>query len=364
MKNPILIFESDDWGSLRLNDLFTVEKLKTQRIPTHTCGAGFFNEFDSLESSEDIKQLADVLNLHSNQYGSPKFTFLQLVANPDFAKIKASNFNEYFNHSIDVDYRKFGDEKYLENLKILVNKNIYSLEFHGREHLNVPVWMRYLKLNDEPTRKAFDLEYWGFDNSNMYKVFYNSAYDVEYYHDIPEYINILVDGLMRFKNLFGSEPTYFVPPTGGMNSEYLKPLAQNGIKLINSARIHLDSLGEGRKRKFFRIPGSKNINGQRYIKRNCFFEPSDNSRDWVNLCLSQIEHAFKYDQPAIVSTHRVNYVGRISKDNRQNGLDKLSQLLFEINKRWPDVNYCHTRDLYSYYENRKWTLNQLIGIVK
>lgn len=364
MKNNLITFESDDWGSLRLENLSTVESLKNANIPTHTCGAGFFNEFDTLESSEDIKLLSDVLIQNSNLHCTPKFTFLQLTSNPDFDKIKESNFTQYFNHSVEVDYLKYGDENYLYNLKELISKDIFSLEFHGREHLNVPVWMRYLQLNDSNTRTAFDLKYWGYDNINQYSVFYNSAYDVELKKDISMYVDILIDGIHKFKELFGIQPIYFVPPTGGMNSAYLKPLSDNGIKLVHSARIHIDSLGEGKKKKLFRIPGTKNKFGQRYIKRNCFFEPADKSKDWVKSCLCEIEHAFKYNQPAVISTHRVNYVGRIRKDNRQNGLDKLSDLLSQINERWPEVNYLHTRDLFNYYENRRWDLKQLIGVIK
>lgn len=364
MKRNHIVFESDDWGSLRLENLNTLNKLQEANLPTHSCGAGFFSEFDTLESSEDIKLLSEVLCQHSNNQSTPKFTFLQLTSNPDFDKIKESNFTEYFNHSIEVDYEDYGDSNYLNNLKDLVNKNLFSLEFHGREHLNVPVWMRYLKQRDEQTLRAFDLKYWGYDNNNKYSVLYNSAYDVEFQADITEYINILVDGIQKFKELFGVQPSYFVPPTGGMNSSYLKPLADNGIKLVHSARIHIDSLGEGKKKKLFRIPGTKNKFGQRYIKRNCFFEPADRSRDWVASCLSEIQHAFKYNQPAVISTHRVNYVGRISRDNRQNGLDKLSDLLIKINEKWPDVNFIHTRDLFQYYENRKWDIKQLMGIIK
>lgn len=364
MLNRNIIFESDDWGSLRLENINTPNRLKDANIPTHTCGAGFFNEFDALESSEDIELLSDVLCGNANNLSTPKFTFLQLTSNPDFDKIRESNFTEYHNHSIQLDYDKYGDPNYLNKLGDLVKRNLISLEFHGREHLNVPVWMRYLSNRDEQTLKAFDLKYWGYDNSNQYSVFYNSAYDVELKEDIPYYIEILIDGIHKFKELFGVQPTYFVPPTGGMNSAYLKPLAENGIKLVHSARIHIDSLGEGKKKKLFRIPGTKNKFGQRYIKRNCFFEPADKSRDWVASCLSEIEHAFKYHQPAVISTHRVNYVGRISRDNRQNGLDKLSDLLTEINEKWPDVNFIHTRDLFQYYENRQWDFKQLMGIIK
>lgn len=360
----LITFESDDWGSLRLQDESIPQKLRDANVPTHTCGAGFFNEFDTLENSEDLTLLTDLLLNYENRNGTPKFTFLQLAANPDFQKIEDSNFTNFYNHSVELDYKNNGDSNYINELLEKVKENVISLEFHGREHLNVPVWMRYLKAGDEQTLKAFQLRYWGYDNFNENGVFYNSAYEVEKRIDIPYYINTLIDGIQRFKDTFNIQPNYFVPPTGGMNSAYLKPLAHNGIKLVHSARIHEDSVGDGKKKKLFRIPGTKNRFGQRYIKRNCFFEPADKSRDWVKSCLNEIEHAFKYEQPAVISTHRVNYVGRISRENRKHGLQELSKLLEAINEKWPDVNYIHTRDLFEYYENRNWTINQLLGIIK
>lgn len=364
MMPKYITFESDDWGSLRLEDPSIPNKLKEANIPTHTCGAGFFNDFDTLENSEDLKLLTDQLAKHQNSHSTPKFTFLQLTSNPDFDKIANSNFFDYYNHSVELDYKKNGDSNYINELIQKVNEDLISLEFHGREHLNVPVWMRYLMKSDEQTVKAFHLKYWGYDNTNEYGVFYNSAYEVERKTDIQFYIEILVDGIQKFKDTFKIQPTYFVPPTGGMNSAYLKPLAENGIKLVHSARIHEDSLGDGKKKKLFRIPGTKNKFGQRYIKRNCFFEPAENSKDWVKSCLNEIEHAFKYEQPAVISTHRVNYVGGISRENRNHGLSELSKLLRVINERWPDVKYVHTKDLYEYFENRRWTFNQLLGIIK
>jgi len=58
------------------------------------------------------------------------------------------------------------------------------------------------------------------------------------------------------------------------------------------------------------------------------FEPGIGDRDWVSTCLKEIAVAF--NKPAIISSHRVNFVGGMSMDNRDDGLQKLQTLLNKI----------------------------------
>ncbi len=66
----------------------------------------------------------------------------------------------------------------------------------------------------------------------------------------------------------------------------------------------------------------KNSDGLRYLTRNSFFEPSQAGSDWVNNCLNDIANAFKWNKPAVISSHRVNYIGSLFPENRENGLDR------------------------------------------
>ena len=43
--------------------------------------------------------------------------------------------------------------------------------------------------------------------------------------------------------------------------------------------------------------------------------------------------------PAMVSTHRVNFAGAIESIHRDESLRMLNELLHEIVKRWPDVEF-------------------------
>ena len=115
-------------------------------------------------------------------------------------------------------------------------------------------------------------------------------------------------------------------------------------------------MGDGKFKKNYRYIGLKNSYGQRYITRNCFFEPSgmklSSNTDWVNNCLKEVETAFRWGKPAIISTHRVNYTGFLSPQNRANGLKQLHNLLNKIIKRWPSVEFLTSVELGHLIDNQ------------
>ena len=56
-------------------------------------------------------------------------------------------------------------------------------------------------------------------------------------------------------------------------------------------------------------------------------------------------------QPAIVSTHRINYVGGVSTENRDRGIEILTTYLDKVLQKWPDVKFMSSAELSKkYYE--------------
>jgi hypothetical protein len=131
-----------------------------------------------------------------------------------------------------------------------------------------------------------------------------------------------------------------VPTNGPFNNELEADLFKGGVEYINTAKKQLEPIGDGNYKKNIRYLGKKNIYGQFYITRNCFFEPASfEKKNWVDSCLKEIEIAFRWNKPAIISTHRVNYIGFIREENRKHGLAQLNELLNQILKRYPDVEF-------------------------
>ena len=99
-------------------------------------------------------------------------------------------------------------------------------------------------------------------------------------------------------------------------------------------------------KKRFHYTGQKNALQQRYLIRNAFFEPSVNPNiNYVKDCLSRIELAFKHKTPAIISSHRVNFIGSIFHENSSKNLKEFQSLLKSIVQKWPDVEFLSSDQL-------------------
>ena len=51
------------------------------------------------------------------------------------------------------------------------------------------------------------------------------------------------------------------------------------------------------------------------------------------------------EKPAIISSHRVNYIGSLEPSNRSHGLHQLKKLLKQIVNKWNDVEFMTSAEL-------------------
>jgi hypothetical protein len=72
----------------------------------------------------------------------------------------------------------------------------------------------------------------------------------------------------------------------------------------------------------------------------------------VEDCLKSIHYAFKWNKPAVISSHRTNYIGVHDPKNREKGLRELDELLFKILKQWPDVKFITSTKLGEIISNK------------
>ena len=83
-KKQILLL-SDDWGSVRIKSTQDQEALVKKGLIINNR----FDQYDSLETNEDLELLFEVLTKYKDHHGNhPCMTAVTNVANPDFKKIK------------------------------------------------------------------------------------------------------------------------------------------------------------------------------------------------------------------------------------------------------------------------------------
>ncbi len=346
-RKKLIVFESDDWGSIRMPSNDTFKRLEKFGLDLRSADAERYNLNDTLATSHDLESLFEVLSNVKDSNGSyAVFTPISIVANPDFQKIFDSGFQEYFYEPFAETLKRYpGCEDSLNLWNEGIKKKLFIPQMHGREHLNVTVWMKALKTGDNYTLLAFKEGMWGFVPATYPETDYQAAFLLENPVELKNHEEIISEGLDLFKNLFGYSADYFVPPNGYINNKLNEVLVQHGIKFRYAPKIQNETLGNGQSRKIIHWIGQKDKSSIKYIMRNCFFEPSQDGKDWVDSCLNDIKIAFKWHKPAVISTHRVNYIGALNPTNRDKGLRQLSQLLYAILKNWPDAIFLTTAEL-------------------
>ena len=350
-KRHIVVIESDDWGSIRMSSKEAFDRMLKAGMPVDR---SHYNLYDSLECNDDLEQMYETLSKFKDSTGRyPVITGVNVVANPDFEKIKTNNFSEYIYEPYTETCKRYSNHDRVYDLwKEGIEKRLMVPMFHGREHLNAQFWMRALRDKNKSTLVGFENEVTGMPGIKGEKLpDFQAAFQIDTINDLVYQKEVLKTGLDLFEELYGYRSRYFVPTNGPFNNTLEKDLNEHGVKYINTGKKQKEPLGNGQYKINTRFIGDKNQYGQIYITRNCFFEPSSSgfekpaNTDWINNCLKEIEIAFRWRKPAVISSHRVNYIGYLHPENRERSLKQLSELLSKMLKKWPDIEFMTSAEL-------------------
>lgn len=341
-KRKIVVIESDDWGSVRMPSREVYDYLIRQG---HKVDNLSFNRYDSLACETDLSLLFDVLHSVKDKNNTPAvITANTVVTNPDFLRIKAVDYQRYYYQPFTETLKHYSNHEHSFKLwKQGMEAEVFRPQFHGREHLNVTRWMKALQNNTGKARFACDLGM--FDFSESEKVSENTFVDALNFEKEDE-LNFqkqsIIEGLNMFEKIFGYKSTTFIAPCYIWDKMLESDLATMGIRGIQGGWYQLQpTAGNNAEfKKKLHYMGQKNLYHQRYLVRNAAFEPSINQHiNWVSDVIQRATLAFVLHKPLIINSHRLNFIGNIDKKNREQNLALLAQLLKEITKRWPDVEF-------------------------
>ena len=344
-KRKLIVIESDDWGSIRTRSKLDYKKMLDLGLNVDNSN---FTRYDCLESNQDLVRLFNVLTKFKDKNGNhPVFTPMCVVANPDFNKIEENNFQNYYYEPFTETCKKYPNcDKVLDLWKKGIDEKLFVPEFHGREHLNPLRWLSGLK-NDKGLKIMFDHNSIGAGKFNGQLVIEHlAAFDPEYETDINYFKEVIRTGGKLFYNLLGYKPRHFVASNKPEPKILEKTLKDIGINSLIRSKLQHYPIGNDRFSYEFNWLGKINKEGQTIITRNCAFEPSDSSiKNWSEQCLKEINNAFFWNKPAVISSHRVNYVSGIDKKNADSGLIKLEKLFAKILLSWPEVEFVTSNEL-------------------
>lgn len=349
-KRKIVVFAVDDYGSVRLHSKETREQLDREGYPARNR----FDAFDTLETRGDLEMLFDTLqSVEDKNARNAVFTPLAVPCNINFEKLAKTGYRQYFYELLPETFRKLeaidsGNYEGTWNMwQQGMKEGLIEPQFHGREHLNLKVFEEKLQAQDNELLTYLKNRSFGAISESGYKTISPlGAFEFWDHEENDRLQTIIEDGLDQFENVFGYRATNFTPPVYNFHTVLEPTLKKNGIRFIDTALTVNEHQGKGNYKRKFNYTGKESAEGLQLIVRNVVFEPSeDRGINWPDYTIRQIEAAFRWNRPAVISSHRVNFCGHINEKNRDKGINALSELLKKIIHCWPEVEFMSAREL-------------------
>ncbi len=336
----IIVIESDDWGSIRMPSQKVYKQLLDKNLID---GNDSFLKYDSLESENDLIGLFEVLSSVKDKNGNPaKLTANCIMANPDFDKIESSGFMSYHYEKAEVSFKRY--PRHSQSLKLWFEgkeKHVFMPQLHGREHVNAGLWMNALQKSDSSYRAAFEFKTFAINSKIVEALARN-----DFSQGALDPSSTVKEAAHMFAELFEKDSVSFIAPNYTWDANIEDALKEVGINFLQGSKKQNIKTSDNEKKTQYHYTGQKNKNKQVYLVRNCLFEPSvSNKINYLDICLKQIESAFKWNTPAIITSHRLNFLGELDETNRSKNLNLLKELLQSATKKWPDIEFMSTDEL-------------------
>lgn len=351
----LVIIESDDWGSIRMPSKQTFDRLISLGDNPQD---DVFLSNDCLESPDDLHELFEVLCSIRDFKGNPAvITANFATANPKFEEIDYHAGIYHFEPFFETYRRYYGENTMLDLLKQGAMLRCFKPQLHCREHVNVGHWMKNLKEQCADALLAFDNHMVGVGSSisETNRFGYMDAFNNSHSTD-DELAKILTDAHGIFKTAFGFSSESFIASCYVWNKELEKSLRNLGIRFIQSSirqNYPVHAKGKNRYKTKIHFTGEQNKLGQIYSVRNCRFEPvyEENPLACAQVSFNEVKKSFAHKKPAVICSHRLNYIGSINPQNRTRNLLGLQTLLQKILSEFPETEFISSPELFAIMES-------------
>lgn len=342
----IVVIESDDWGSERIPNKEVRQKLSKLGVDMETNPHAIY---DTLERVDDLSALGKILDDIQKEYQKKVvITTNFIMSNPDFEKIRSYNFCSYYKESIlDTYLKRDGDNRVIDKINELIRKGYFRPQFHGREHINAQLWLDELKTENSTFLGAFNLKCYAIDSQSSKSHRKNLMAALEYESESQKdfILEGLKEGYRSFETIFGYKSSTFIAPRYVWNENIEATLIELGISHLQTAMFQKYPSSTGYKNIFHYTGQHSKTSSLKYLVRNNYFEPAYGTINWVKNSLKKVALAFRFQTPAIICMHRVNFVGGLNEYARDNNLKQLKCLLESIIKKYPNVKFISSDEL-------------------
>lgn len=348
----IVVIESDDWGSIRMPDKSTFLHAEKAGIPVSKCP---YLSNDTLASALDWEVLlTQTATIKDSSNRIMPITGNVVVGNPNMEKIKQANFESYYWEPFTDTLKRFNhSQNSFKYWEIAMNVGAFVPEFHGREHVNVQLWLKLLKAQHPLVTSAFEFGFWGLGSNILsdQRHFMQASFDYLDHSAVPFLKQALQEGLESFHSILNKPAQSFIPNNFIFPPELLSTLAKNGVNTIQGRLRTHAPLGTADKRMLVKKKmGEINEFGQVFLNRNVFLEPAQakNKHQLLKKAIKELDVAFLWKKPAIISIHRLNFIGSIQEQNRLENWSIIQKFFQYVKKRYPDFVFMSSSELSSF----------------
>ncbi|HTR22894.1 MAG TPA: hypothetical protein VMI10_02855 [Terriglobales bacterium] len=333
-QRPLLLLQSDDWGRVGVRDREGWEQLRVGGLELGQSPYDFY----SLETSEDVTALGELLKRHHDSVGrNPSIVMNFIMANVDFERALASWGNE-------ISLRPLGDglpaawgrPRLFEAYRQGVEEGVFLPALHGLTHFCARAVSREIDSGGERgelLRKLWKAQtpyiYWRMPWIG-YEYWDPEMEPEQRFLPLEEQRVTIQRAAEIYRRLFGEAPFSACAPGYRANFDTRAAWFACGIRVAQNgpARIapHFDE------REML------------HTFRTVEMEPAIGPID-LKKTLDEVEACFKRGLPAIVSIHSVNFHSSI-RDFRGPAISLLDGFLAAVKRKWADVLYVNDADLY------------------
>lgn len=325
-----VVLESDDWGLAAWSPDEQAHRVLTG-TPAFRTPAGRLYGRSTLESAEDVRQLAAVLLEVKGRDGLPPVLQANtIVGNPDYDALEPPTFAV---QSLPVVMHPLLPSRWQrpglwEAVRRAEAEGVWWAELHGLHHLPAAAWLHALRRGMDDARSAHAQS-----SPICLAVQGSGEYDAGESREVRA--ADLAAALEAFKRLFGRVPTSFCPPDYRFDDWLEEEAERLGITTLQGKPEQAGGRWVALRRRWLMLRFPHQRGARFYMPPRIAFEPRGNARSegpvGHEAVIRAARAAWGRGQPAIVSTHRLNFA-HLDASWSQAGRDALRALLLQLSE--------------------------------
>jgi hypothetical protein len=301
-----VVIESDDWGLCAW-----VPDDQAHRVlagqPAFRSEAGQRYGRSTLESARDVERLAaTLLEFRGGDGLPPVWQANTIVAAPDWPRLVPPLFEvaELPLTGLDALGGRWERPGMLAAVRRACDQGVWWPELHGLHHLPAAAWLEALRRGQHDARAAHEQQ-------SPICTAVEAAGEYDAHEPREARARDLREAVERFVALFGRRPTSFCPPDYRFD-DWLEAEAEAlGLTTLQGKPEQGSGRLVGLRRRLLQLRFPHLAGARFYLPPRIAFEPRGEAAPGGRLGADAAQHAVRdawgRGQPAILSTHRLNY---------------------------------------------------------